>query len=104
MGYLLWSDLQWRKDCWLKEFITFILFQELSLSFGFNICWYSSNLFPNAFPRISCYAKKNPGLSRFFSFLEFSVIYWIRNNFIILCYLLHHGPCTYYLTFHPRKL
>ena len=33
-------------------FITFILFQELSLSFGFNINWYSSNLFPNAFPRI----------------------------------------------------
>mgnify|MGYP003341016785 CR=1 FL=1 len=30
----------------------FILFQELSLSFGFNIYWYSSNLFPNAFPRI----------------------------------------------------
>jgi hypothetical protein len=29
--------------------------------------------------------KKNPGLSRFFSFLEFSVIYWIRNNFPILC-------------------
>merc|ERR1712032_1495697 len=24
----------------------------LSLSFGFNICWYSSNLFPNAFSRI----------------------------------------------------
>merc|ERR1711876_152595 len=24
----------------------------LSLSFGFNICWYSSNLFPNAFLRI----------------------------------------------------
>merc|ERR1712173_413083 len=50
--YLLWSDLQWRKDSWLKEFITFTLFLELSLSFGFNICWYSSNLFPNAFPRI----------------------------------------------------
>ena len=28
------------------------------------------------------------GLSRFFSFLEFSVIYWIRNNFLILCYVL----------------
>ena len=27
-------------------------------------------------------------LSRFFSFLEFSVIYWIRYNFPILCYLL----------------
>ena len=25
--------------------------------------------------------------SRFFSFLEFSVIYWIRDNFPILCYL-----------------
>merc|ERR1712062_877800 len=50
--YLLWSDLQWRKDSWLKDFITFTLFLELSLSFGFNICWYSSNLFPNAFPRI----------------------------------------------------
>ena len=33
-------------------------------------------------------AKKNPILSRFFSFLEFTVIYWIRNNFPILCYLL----------------
>ena len=32
--------------------------------------------------------KKSPGLSRFFSFLEFSVIYWIRNNFLILCYVL----------------
>merc|ERR1712151_295348 len=85
--YLLWSDLQWRKDSWLKEFITFTLFQELSLSFGFNICWYSSNLFPNAFPRIYRNAKKNPGLSRFFSFLEFSVIYWIRNNSPILCYV-----------------
>ena len=27
-------------------------------------------------------------VSRFFSFLEFSVIYWIRNNFHILCYVL----------------
>merc|ERR1712032_1760777 len=34
-----------------------------------------------------CYAKKNPGLSRFFSFLEFSVIYWIRNNSPFLCYV-----------------
>ena len=33
-------------------------------------------------------SKKSPGLSRFFSFLEFSVIYWIRNNFLILCYVL----------------
>merc|ERR1712187_297709 len=57
----------------------------LSFTFGFNICWYSSNLFPNAFPRIFCHAKKNPGLSRFFSFLEFSVIYWIRSNFPFFC-------------------
>merc|ERR1711972_353102 len=68
--------------------ITFTFKYSLSLSFGFNTLWYSSNLFPNAFPRIKCYAKKNRGLSRFFSFLEFSVIYWIRNNFPILCYLL----------------
>ena len=27
-------------------------------------------------------------LTRFFSFLEFSVIYWIRNNFPILCHVL----------------
>ncbi len=33
-------------------------------------------------------AKKNSGLSRFFSFMEFSVIYWIRNNFPFLFYLL----------------
>ena len=51
--YLLWSDLQWRKDCCLKEFITFILFLELSLSFSFNIYWYSSNLLANAFLRSS---------------------------------------------------
>ena len=34
----------WRSHLWIQEFITFILFQELSLSFGFNIYWYSSNL------------------------------------------------------------
>merc|ERR1712050_499901 len=84
--YLLWNNLQWRKDSW-EEFITFTLMYSVSLSFGFNICWYSSNLFPNAFPRIFCYAKKNPGLSRFFSFLEFSVIYWIRSNFPFFCNL-----------------
>merc|ERR1712167_459786 len=31
--------------------------------------------------RVQCNAKKNSGLSRFISFLEFSVIYWFRNNF-----------------------
>merc|ERR1711978_626600 len=31
------------------------------------------------------FAKKNTGLSRYFSFLEFSVIYWIRNNSPIIC-------------------
>merc|ERR1712153_149255 len=37
----------------LGAVITIFTFQySLSLSFGFNICWYSSNLFPNAFPRI----------------------------------------------------
>ena len=61
---------------------------SLSLSFGFNIYWYSTYLFPNAFLRIQHIAKKNSGLSRFFSFMEFSVIYWIRNNFPFLCYLL----------------
>ena len=30
----------------------------------------------------------NTGLSRFFSFLEFSVIYWLRYNFNIICYIL----------------
>merc|ERR1711862_564397 len=51
--YLLWNNLQWRKDSCLEEFITFTLIYSLSLSFGFNTCWYSSNLFPNAFPRIT---------------------------------------------------
>merc|ERR1711920_1152974 len=59
---------------------------SLSLSFGFNICWYSTYLFPNAFLRIQRIAKKNSGLSRFFSFMEFSVIYWIRNNSPFLFY------------------
>merc|ERR1712194_550694 len=68
--------------------ITFILMYSLSLSFGFNICWYSTYLFPNAFLRIQRIAKKNSGLSRFFSFMEFSVIYWIRNNSPFLFYLL----------------
>ena len=31
--------------------------------------------------------ESRAGLSRFFSFLEFSVIYWIRNNFPILCHV-----------------
>ena len=44
-------NLQWRKDFW-EEFIIFIFMYSVSLSFGFNIYWYSSNLFPNAFPRI----------------------------------------------------
>merc|ERR1712014_358692 len=48
---LLWNNLQWRKDSW-QEFITFTFKYFVSLSFGFNTCWYSSNLFPNAFPRI----------------------------------------------------
>lgn len=39
-------------------------------------------------PRKELIQQKIMGLSRFFSFLEFSVIYWIRNNFPILCYLL----------------
>merc|ERR1712222_273042 len=37
--YLLWNNLQWRKDSCLQEFITFTLIYSLSLSFGFNICW-----------------------------------------------------------------
>merc|ERR1712007_372762 len=36
----------------LLENSTFVWRVILSLSFGFNTCWYSSNLFPNAFPRI----------------------------------------------------
>ena len=32
--------------------------------------------------------NKGSSFSVFFSFLEFSVIYWIRYNFPILCYLL----------------
>merc|ERR1712117_815409 len=87
MGYLLFHNLQWRKDFWLSEFIIFTLFISVSLSFSYFMYWYSSNLFPNAFPWIQFNAKKNPGLSRFFSFLEFSIIYWIRNNSLILCYV-----------------
>eukprot|EP00415_Alexandrium_ostenfeldii_P004060 UN4060 len=34
--------------CEIAEFITFTLQYSLSLSFGFNIYWYSSNLFPNS--------------------------------------------------------
>merc|ERR1739838_645062 len=49
--YLLWNNLQWRKDSW-QGTITFRLIYSVSLSFGFNICWYCSNLYPNAFPRI----------------------------------------------------
>ena len=35
--------------------------------------------------------NKGSSFSVFFSFLEFSVIYWIRYNFPILCYLLFHA-------------
>ena len=49
--YLLWNNLQWRKD-FREEFIIFIFMYSLSSSFHFNIYWYSSNLFSNAFPRI----------------------------------------------------
>ena len=60
------------------------------------------------------HAKKNPILSRFFSFLEFTVIYWIRNNFPILCYLLllriakvgkfliHKEDDSNFLGYHPK--
>eukprot|EP00415_Alexandrium_ostenfeldii_P000414 UN0414 len=43
--------------CEIAEFITFTFQYSLSLSFGFNICWYSSNLFPNAFLRIMKLAR-----------------------------------------------
>merc|ERR1712039_881277 len=39
-------------DAMQKKFGTATFIYSLSLSFGFNTCWYSSNLFPNAFPRI----------------------------------------------------
>merc|ERR1712232_1174008 len=85
--YYVVAHFYFGKEAWLIEFITFILLYSLSLSFGFNICWYSTYLFPNAFLRIQRTAKKNSGLSRFFSFMEFSVIYWIRNNSPFLFYL-----------------
>merc|ERR1712217_209112 len=54
------NNLHQRKDCWEEEFITFTFQYSLSLSFGFNIYWYSSNLFPNAFLRINVMPRRIP--------------------------------------------
>merc|ERR1712078_339377 len=57
--YLLWNNLQWRKDSW-QEFITFTFKYSVSLSFGFNTCWYSSNLSPMHFLGFNVMPRRIP--------------------------------------------